>query len=117
MRATLPVTVLFAITIAGCGNTGDLTTPTPVIPFEPTQLCHGTYAAAQLETWFQTATPAVLGVRGAVFIDHDEVAQCLRIGVVDRPAGEAAEQALAAVAVPRDVAIIELTEPVQLAGQ
>ena len=36
---------------------------------------------------------------------------------MDRPAGEAAEQALAALAIRRDAAIIELTEPVRFAGQ
>ena len=101
----------------GCGEGRDPIGPGPVAPFEPTQVCHGTYSGTQRAQWFQAIGPTLIGIRGVLFLDDDEVARCLRIGVLDRPAGEAVEQALGALAVPRDAAIIEFSEPAVYTGQ
>jgi hypothetical protein len=102
--------------LGGCGSPAAPSTAAPVAPFEASRLCRGTYSSDQLEAWFKTASPTVLAIHGAVFLDNDELVHCLRVGVEDRVAGEAAELALEGLAIPRDAAIIEFAEAPRFLG-
>lgn len=67
---------------------------------------------AQVDAWFQTASAGVLGEPGAVFVDHDEEANKIRIGVEPGADRAALRKILARDRVPEGVVIIEETSPI-----
>ncbi|HET9276277.1 MAG TPA: hypothetical protein VFN96_09415 [Gemmatimonadales bacterium] len=81
------------------------------------QVLPGRYTYAQLNRWFNAATPAALGVAGAVFADLDEAANRLRIGVEDLSAMAGVRGELGRLGIPAEAVIVEATAPiVQMLG-
>jgi hypothetical protein len=75
----------------------------------------GDYDWAELERWFSQATPQVLGLAGAVFVDADEASNRVRIGV-ERGGQGAVRGALARLGVPDAAVIVEERQPVHFAA-
>jgi hypothetical protein len=76
------------------------------------QVMRGDFDYAQLDRWFQQASPAALGVPGAVFADLDEAANRLRIGVRPGPAAARVRSALARLGIPASAVLIQETAPI-----
>jgi hypothetical protein len=83
----------------------------------PSQLAvrRGDFDYTRLESWFNEAAPAALGVPGSVFADLDEASNRLRIGVDHAAALNGVRQVLAAHGVPATATIVEQTEPIRFA--
>lgn len=79
------------------------------------QVRRGDFDWSQLERWFGQATEAVLAERGGVFVDADEAANRVRIGV-ERGYVARARGLVARLGVPAAAVIVEETEPIQLAA-
>jgi hypothetical protein len=74
----------------------------------------GDYEWTDLERWFAEATPAVLALAGAVYVDADEATNRVRIGV-ERGGQGAVRGALARLGMPDAAVIVEEREPVRFA--
>ena len=72
----------------------------------------GRFAWRALQQWSETATPAALEVPGAVFVDSDESANRVRIGVEDVGAMAQVRAALSRAGVPDDAVIVEQADPI-----
>ncbi len=68
---------------------------------------------AQLEQWFEKASPAALALHGAVFVDADEASNRVRIGVERGAAVGQVRSALARLGIPSAAVIVEETDPIQ----
>jgi len=77
------------------------------------QVRRGDFDWPQLERWFGQATEAVLAERGGVFVDADEAANRVRIGV-ERGYLVQARGLVARLGLPAAAVIVEETEPIQL---
>ena len=75
---------------------------------------HGDYDWTELERWYAQATPEVLALRGAVYVDADEASNRVRIGVEPGSQG-AVRSALARLGMPDAAVIVEEREPVRFA--
>jgi hypothetical protein len=74
------------------------------------------YSWQQLERWQAAATDAAFGGPGAVFVDNDETANRVVIGVENLNAMGAVRAATAGAGIPDDAVIVEQADPiVQLA--
>ena len=72
------------------------------------------YAWQQLERWKSVATDAAFASRGTVFVDNDETANRVRIGVADLSSMGQVRAAVAQSGVPEDAVIIEQAQPIVL---
>lgn len=79
------------------------------------QVRRGDYDWPQLERWFTLASTEVLAQAGAVFVDADEAANRVRIGV-ERGAEGMARAAVARSGIPAEATIVTVTEPVRYAA-
>jgi hypothetical protein len=79
------------------------------------QVRRGDFDWVQLERWFAQASAEVLGQRGAVFVDADEAANRVRIGV-ERGATGQARSLVARLGIPAEAVIVEETEPIRFAA-
>ncbi len=70
------------------------------------------FTIPQLDEWFQATSPAVLGVDGSVFVDLDERANRLTIGVEDAGMIDRARQIAGQLGVPDDALQIVLADPI-----
>jgi hypothetical protein len=70
------------------------------------------YGWNQLERWQEAATENALAVPGAVFVDNDETANRVRIGVDNQGAVGAIRAATAGRGIPDDAVIVERTAPI-----
>ena len=77
------------------------------------RVVQGEYEWAELERWFAKASPAAFGLRGTVFVDADEAANRIRVGVErGTPAGQI-RAALAREGIPEAAVIVTETEPIR----
>jgi hypothetical protein len=72
------------------------------------------YGWQQLERWKDAATLAAFESPGAVFVDNDETANRVRIGVVDLSSLGQVRAAVAQSGLPDDAVVIERAEPIVL---
>ncbi len=79
------------------------------------QVRPGDFDWSQLERWFGQATEAVLAERGGVFVDADEAANRVRIGV-ERGYVARARGLVARLGIPAAAVLVEETEPIHLAA-
>jgi len=75
----------------------------------------GAFDWVQLERWFAQASTEVLAQPGAVFVDADEAANRVRIGVERGGSGQA-RAAVARLGIPVEAVIVEETEPIGFAA-
>jgi hypothetical protein len=73
----------------------------------------GDYEWGQLEGWFPRASAAAFGSPGLVFVDADEAANRIRIGVVRGAPIGAIRAALERAGIPADAIVITETEPIR----
>lgn len=73
------------------------------------------YEWAQLEGWSSHATTEVLGVPGAVFVDADEAANRVTIGV-EHGAQARVREMVARLGIPQDAVVLQETEPIGYAA-
>jgi hypothetical protein len=99
---------LCSAAVLSCGSEPQPVEPDPgAYSFEAVRFCHGTHSTSDLERWFAEGQQVMWTVGGFVFFDNDEAVKCLRVGVLNRSAGEQIEAALLRLGVPRDAVIIE----------
>jgi hypothetical protein len=79
------------------------------------QTRRGDYDWPQLERWFTMASAEVLARPGAVFVDADESANRVLIGV-ERGATGMARAAAARLGIPAEAVIVRETEPIRFAA-
>ena len=72
------------------------------------------YGWQQLERWKAAATTAAFESEGAVFVDNDETANRVRIGVADLNSMGQVQAAVARSGLPDDAVIVERAEPILL---
>jgi len=72
------------------------------------------YGWHQLERWKAAATDAAFESSGAVFVDNDETANRVRIGVADLSSMGQVKAAVARSGLPDDAVIIERADPIVL---
>ena len=70
------------------------------------------YNWQQLDRWQAAATPAALAFDGAVFVDNDETANRVVIGVSDLGAMGTVRAAVVGAGVPDDAIVIEQSDPI-----
>lgn len=70
------------------------------------------YNWQQLERWQAAATPAVLELAGAVFVDNDETSNRILIGVEDLGSMGLARAAIERAGIPDDAVILTQAEPI-----
>jgi hypothetical protein len=70
------------------------------------------YGWQQLERWKAAATAAAFESEGAVFVDNDETANRVRIGVADLNSMGQVQAAVARSGLPDDAVIIERADPI-----
>jgi hypothetical protein len=75
----------------------------------------GDYDWTELERWLAEATPEILALSGAVYVDADEAANRVRIGV-ERGGQGLVRSALARLGLPDEAVILEEREPVRFAA-
>jgi hypothetical protein len=82
---------------------------------DPAQLkvLRGDFSYAQLDRWFEVASPETMAVPGAVFADLDEASNRLRFGVENASAATGVRATLSARGIPSSAVIVEQTEPVR----
>jgi hypothetical protein len=73
----------------------------------------GDFQWADLERWFAKASPAAFGIPGTVFVDADEAANRVRVGVERGTAMERVRAALVRAGVPAAAILITETEPIR----
>jgi hypothetical protein len=76
----------------------------------------GQYSFVELQQWHDRMSADVLATPGVVFTDIDEASNRLRIGVDAAQQQSVVEQQLAALGVPREAVVLEVTEPIQPAA-
>ncbi|HEX5386191.1 MAG TPA: hypothetical protein VFW66_05810 [Gemmatimonadales bacterium] len=80
------------------------------------RVLHADYDWAELAGWQSKLTPEALAVSGAVFVDADEAANRVRIGVEHSAAAGQMRSLVARLGIPAGAVVVEQTEPiVQLA--
>jgi hypothetical protein len=77
------------------------------------RVVQGEFEWAELQRWFAKASPAAFGFRGTVFVDADEAANRIRIGVERGTAAEQLRAALAREGIPEAAVIVTETEPIR----
>ncbi len=73
----------------------------------------GQFGWSELEQWQRAATPAALAIPGAVFVDADEAANRLRVGVEHGAAGAQARGAISRLGIPAGAVEVTVTERVE----
>jgi hypothetical protein len=71
------------------------------------------FAWTDLERWFAQASPEVLAVPGAVFVDADEAGNRVRIGVEHAAAASRARSVLARLGIPSAAVDVEVVAPIR----
>ena len=71
------------------------------------------FTLLQLDDWFQATSPKALGLRGTVFVDLDEKANRVTIGVVDQATAAEVRQLATRLGVPESAVQVVLSEPIQ----
>ena len=66
----------------------------------------------QVAAWFNRASPEVLALPGAVFADHDENTDRLRIGVANAAAIRGVQSAMTRLGIPATAYDVQVTEPI-----
>jgi hypothetical protein len=77
------------------------------------QVRQGNFDFAQLEQWFNRASPAVLDLAGVVFTDLDEGSNRLTVGVEHLAAEAGVRRKLAALDVPDDAVLVQQVPPIR----
>jgi len=72
----------------------------------------GDFTLLQLDEWFEATSPEVLGLESAVFVDLDEAANRLTIGVEDAGTADRAQRIAMDLGVPEEAVSVVLTEPI-----
>jgi hypothetical protein len=76
------------------------------------RVLEGRYGWSQLERWQEAATEDALAVPGAVFVDDDETANRVRIGVENLSAAGLVRGAAARRGIPDEAVIVEQAAPI-----
>ncbi|HSJ62642.1 MAG TPA: hypothetical protein VK922_01930 [Gemmatimonadaceae bacterium] len=66
----------------------------------------------QMAAWFNRATPEVLALPGAVFVDHDEASGRLLVGVANAAAIRGVQSSMTRLGIPGTAYAVQVTEPI-----
>jgi hypothetical protein len=77
------------------------------------RVAEGRYGWNQLQRWQDAASSEALAVPGAVFVDNDETANRIRIGVEHMGAMGQVKAAVARLGIPDEAVIVERTDPIR----
>ena len=82
------------------------------LPNAAVRILEAQYGWKQLERWQATASAEALTILGAVFVDNDETANRVRIGVEDLGAMGQVRAALARSGIPDGAVLVERADPI-----